>query len=430
MSKRAKWSVFAVILIVVAAVVVTGALKRSKAGVEVRIEPVKRADLVASVTASGQVSPHTKVNVSSDVSGKITKLAVKEGDMVKQGQFLLQIDPSNAEATVKQWEANVAAAKAQQEQAKANLMQAQQAYSRALELQKANKQFVSAESMDQLRTTADVNQALLEAAGHQVDQAIASLDNAKSSLAKTTIYAPMSGRVTRLNVEQGETAIQGTLNKDAATLLTISDMSQLETKVKVDETDVSRIQVGDSAVVQIDAFPDTTFLGRVTEIANSSVSGASTTASASTSDQAVDYEVTIRLLNVPQDTRPDFSATAKVITATRKNVLAIPIIALTVRENQALDNADTAVGLGRPKPKVDVGKKDVEGVFVVGADNKVTFRPVKVGIAGEKDFEVLDGLKEGERIVAGTYQAIRDLKDGMVVRETKVETKKPQEGAK
>lgn len=430
MSKRAKWSVFAVILIVVAAVVVTGALKRSKAGVEVRIEPVKRADLVASVTASGQVSPHTKVNVSSDVSGKITKLSVKEGDIVKQGQFLLQIDPSNAEATVKQWEANVAAAKAQQEQAKANLMQAQQAYSRALELQKANKQFVSAESMDQLRTTADVNQALLEASGHQVDQAIASLDNAKSSLAKTTIYAPMSGRVTRLNVEQGETAIQGTLNKDAATLLTISDMSQLETKVKVDETDVSRIQVGDSAVVQIDAFPDTTFLGRVTEIANSSVSGASTTASTATSDQAVDYEVTIRLLNVPQDTRPDFSATAKVITATRKNVLAIPIIALTVRENQALDNADTAVGLGRPKPKVDVGKKDVEGVFVVGADNKVTFRPVKVGIAGEKDFEVLDGLKPGERIVAGTYQAIRDLKDGMVVRETKVDTKKPQEGTK
>lgn len=427
MKKSTKLIVGGIVVVGLAAIVATAAARKSNAGVEVRIEPVTRANLVASVTASGQVSPHTKVDVSSDVSGKITKLAVKEGDMVTKGQFLLQIDPANAEATVKQWEANAASAKAQNEQAKANLIQAQSAYQRSVELQKANPQFVTAEQLEQLKTAVDVNTALVESARHQVDQALASLDNAKSSLAKTTIYAPMSGRVTRLNVEQGETAIQGTLNKDAATLLTVSDMSELETKVKVDETDVARIAVGDSAVVQIDAFPDTTFVGRVTEIANSSVTGATTTAASS--DQAVDYEVTIRLLNVPKDTRPDFSATAKVITDTRKNVLAIPIIALTVRENQAVQNADTAVGLGRPKPKVEVGKKDVEGVFVVGADNKVTFRPVKVGIAGEKDFEVLDGLKEGERIVAGTYQAIRDLKDGVVVRETKVDTKKPQAGS-
>lgn len=427
MKKSTKLIVGGIVVVGLAAIVATAAARKSNAGVEVRIEPVTRADLVASVTASGQVSPHTKVDVSSDVSGKITKLSVKEGDIVTKGQFLLQIDPANAEATVKQWEANAASAKAQNEQAKANLIQAQSAYQRSMELQKANPQFVTPEQLEQLKTAVDVNTALVESSRHQVDQALASLDNARSSLAKTTIYAPMSGRVTRLNVEQGETAIQGTLNKDAATLLTVSDMSELETKVKVDETDVARIAVGDSAVVQIDAFPDTTFVGRVTEIANSSVTGA--TATTTSSDQAVDYEVTIRLLNVPKDTRPDFSATAKIITDTRKNVLAIPIIALTVRENQSVQNADTAVGLGRPKPKVEVGKKDVEGVFVVGADNKVTFRPVKVGIAGEKDFEVLDGLKEGERIVAGTYQAIRDLKDGVVVRETKVDTKKPQAGS-
>ena len=427
MKKSTKLIVGGIVIVGLAAVVATAAARKSNAGVDVRIEPVTRADLVASVTASGQVSPHTKVDVSSDVSGKITKLSVKEGDMVSKGQFLLQIDPANAEATVKQWEANAASAKAQNEQAKANLIQAKSAYERSMALQKANPQFVTPEQLEQLKTAVDVNTALVESSRHQVDQALASLDNAKSSLAKTTIYAPMSGRVTRLSVEQGETAIQGTLNKDAATLLTVSDMSELETKVKVDETDVARIAVGDSAVVQIDAFPDTTFVGRVTEIANSSVTGA--TATTTSSDQAVDYEVTIRLLNVPKDTRPDFSATAKIITDTRKNVLAIPIIALTVRENQSVQNADTAVGLGRPKPKVEVGKKDVEGVFVVGADNKVTFRPVKVGIAGEKDFEVLDGLKEGERIVAGTYQAIRDLKDGVVVRETKVDTKKPQAGS-
>ncbi|MGA9837387.1 MAG: efflux RND transporter periplasmic adaptor subunit [Gemmatimonadaceae bacterium] len=428
MTKRVKFTIAGIVIVAIAAVVATAAARKSNAAVDVRIEPVSRANLVASVTASGQVSPHTKVDISSDVSGKITKLAVKEGDMVKKGQFLLQIDPAIAEATVKQWEANVASAKAQEEQARANLMQAQSEYARSLDLQKANAKFVTAESLQQLKTAVDVNQALLSSAVHQVAQAQASLENAQSSLDKTTIYSPMAGRVTRLNVEAGETAIQGTLNKDAATLLTVSDMSELETKVDVDETDVAHIAVGDSAVVQIDAFPDTTFLGQVTEIANSSVTGASTTTTSST-DQAVDYQVTIRLLNVPKDTRPDFSATAKIITDTRKNVLAIPIIALTVRENQDVQNADTAVGLGRPKPKVDVGKKDVEGVFVVGPDNKVTFRPVKVGIAGEKDFEVLDGLKEGERIVTGTYQAIRDLKDGMVVRETKVDTKKPQAGS-
>jgi HlyD family secretion protein len=140
----------------------------------------------------------------------------------------------------------------------------------------------------------------------------------------------------------------------------------------------------------------------------------------------VDYEVTIQLVNTPTETRPDFSATAKIVTDTRKNVLSIPIIALTVRENENLTDADTAVGLGKPKPKKEVGKKDVEGVFVVAADNKVTFRPVKVGIAGEKHFEVLSGIKKGDKIVAGTYQAIRELKDGALVKEAKVDPKKPQ----
>src|SRR6185312_12615267 len=269
----------------------------------------------------------------------------------------------------------------------------------------------------QLKTAVDVDAAVVESAKHSVDQAVASYDNAKSSLAKTTIYAPMSGRITRLAVEQGETAVPGTFNKDAATLLTISDMSNLETRVKVDETDVARIKVGDSTQVQIDAFPDTTFLGRVTRISNSSVK--STTAT--TTDQAVEYEVTVQLLNVPPDTRPDFSTTAKIVTDKRTGVLAVPIIALTVRENQTLQQGDTAVGLGKAKPAKDVGKRDVEGVFVVGADNKVTFRPVKVGIAGERDFEILSGLKPGDKIVAGTNQAIRDLKDGTLVREAKVD---------
>jgi HlyD family secretion protein len=424
MSKRVKWSVAGGVLLVIVAIGGLTAAKSSKKAVEVRTELVQGRDLVASVTASGQVRPQTKVDLSADITGKIVKLAVKEGQMVSKGQFLLQIDAQQAEATVQRMEASLASSRAQMAQAEANLLQAQKSYERTAQIKKTNPTLISDEQMEQLRTAVDVNRALYEAARHSVDQSTASLREARSSLDKTTIYAPMAGQVTRLNVENGETAIQGTLNKDAATLLTIADMSVLETKVKVDETDVARIQLGDSAVIQIDAFPDTTFLGRVTKISNSSVKATATTQTSS--DQAVDYEVTIQLLNTPPETRPDFSATAKIITASRKNALSIPIIALTVRENEALATSDTAMGLGKPKPKKEVGKKDVEGVFVVGKDNKVTFRPVRVGIAGEKHFEVLSGVKPGEKIVAGTYQAIRELKDGTVIREAKVDPKKPQ----
>ena len=419
MTKKVKIGIAGGIGLVVVLIGALGAMKRGNKSVEVRIEPVEKRDLIASVTASGQVRPQTKVDIASDVAGKIMRLAVREGQMVRRGDFLVQIDPEQAQAAVSRAEASLAAAQANSAQQRANLIQSERSYERMLNMQKANAQLVSVEQLDQLKTAVDVNKAVVEASGHTVEQARASLRDARTMLAKTTLYAPMSGRVTRLVVEQGETAVPGTFNKESATLLTISDMSVLETKVKVDETDVARISIGDSAVVQIDAFPDTTFVGRVSKISNSSVRGALAQPSA---DQAVDYEVTIQLMNAPAETRPDFSATAKVITDTRKTVLSIPIIALTVRENENITPGDTAVGLGRPKPTVQVGKKDVEGVFVVGADNKVTFRPVKVGIAGEKHFEVMSGLKEGEKIVAGTYQAIRELKDGTLVRATKTDS--------
>lgn len=409
------------------------ASKRGPKAVEVKTEAVQRRDLVASVTASGQVTPNTKVDVAADISGRIVRLAVKEGQMVTQGQFLLQIDPEQYAAAVQRAEAAVSAARAQLAQAQANYIGAQRAYDRMAAIKKQNAQLISESELDNLRTQSDVNRALVESARHGVEQALGSLREARQALSKTTIVAPMSGKVTRLNVEQGETAVPGTFNKDAATLLTISDMSVLETKIKVDETDVARITLGDSAVVQIDAFPDTTFVGKVTKISNSSLK-ASTAQQAA--DQAVDYEVTVQLVNPPQETRPDFSATAKVITASRAKALSVPIIALTVREDEPLAGADSAPTLGGKQPQKQVGKRDVEGVFIVGKDNKVTFRPVKVGIAGEKYFEVTGGLKEGETIVAGTYQAIRDLKEGATIKTAPVKadsakgTKKLASGAK
>jgi HlyD family secretion protein len=416
MSKGMKYGILGVVIAAVAGVLIVAAAKKKNQFTEVRIEAVQKRDLVASVTASGQVSPHTKADLAADITGRVVKLAVKEGDYVKEGDFLLQIDPQQYQAQLAQSEAQVANAKASETQAMANLTQAQANLRRQSEIKKSNPNLVSADQMEQLKTAVDVDAAMVDAARHNTDMAKAGVDNAKVLLDKTTIRAPLSGRITSLIIQNGETAIQGNLNKDAATLMTISDMTVLETKVKVDETDVSRIAVGDSAIIQLDAFPDTTFLGKVVEISNSSVKGTATT----TGDQAIDYQVTIRLLNPPKDTKPDFSATAKIITDTRKQVLSIPIIALTVRENEAVPKTDSAPVPGsKTSNGKTVGKKDVEGVFVVGPDNKVTFKPVKVGIAGEKDFEVLSGLTDGERIVGGTYQAIRDLKDGTVVKDSK-----------
>ncbi|HEY0527318.1 MAG TPA: efflux RND transporter periplasmic adaptor subunit [Gemmatimonadaceae bacterium] len=424
MKKRTKWSVAGALVLAIVIIGVTSAMKGRNKAVEVRVEKVQRRDLVASVTASGQVQPHTKVDVSADISGRIVRLAVKEGQMVTAGQFLLEIDPSQYRAAVERATAAVASARSQSAQAKPSLTQAQRNYDRLMALKKANPTLVSDEQLEQLRTQVEVAQASLEAANHAVDQASASLRDSQSLLSKTTIVAPMSGRITRLSVEQGETAIQGTFNKDAATMLTIADMSVLETKVKVDETDVSRIKIGDSTVIQLDAFPDTTFIGRVSEISNSSVKAGATGGTGGSADQAIDYEVTIQLLNAPPETRPDFSSTAKIITQTRTNALSIPIIALTVREDSV--KPDTVLTLAKKAPTKEVGKRDVEGVFVVGTNNKVSFRPVKVGIAGEKYFEVLSGLKEGEQIVGGTYQAIRELKDGALVRAQKEQPKKPE----
>lgn len=385
--------------------------------VAVRIETVDERDLVASVTASGKIQPNSKADISADISGRITRLAVKEGDSVTMGQFLLEIDPSQYRADVDRASAAVAASRAQVAQANASYRQARANYERVAQLRDRNPALVSEDQIEKLRTEMDVNRSMLEAAEYSVDQAEAGLRNARSAFSKATIVAPMSGKVTRLNIRLGETAIMGTLNRDAATLLTIADMSTLETKVKVDETEISRISIGDSAIIYIDAFRDSTFKGIVTEISNSSINAASLTTGAATG-QAVDYEVTVQLLTVPPNTRPDFTTQARIITARRKQVLSIPIVALTVREHEALPNNDNPMSIGgndTGRPSDD--SRDVEGVFVVNENNVVSFRPVRVGVSGEDYFEVIGGLQRGERIVAGPYQAIRQLSDGMKVKE-------------
>ncbi len=395
-------------VVLIGALIVISASAKRDHGAQVRFENVGRRDLVAAVTASGKVQPKTKVDVSPDITGRITRIVVHEGDLVKKGQFLLQIDPTIYEANLQRAEASLASTQAALVQARASRDQAARALERAKQLKTQNSNLISNEQLEQAQTSFDVAEAVANSSQHQVDQARAGVREARDQLAKTRITAPMDGRITRLAVEEGEMAVPGNFSRDVGLLLTVSDLSVIQTKVNVDETDVVRIHLGDSVEVSIDAFPDTTFVGRVTKIANSALL-TQAIAATGTNDRAVDYEVEITLENPPSDVRPDLSATARIVTDTRKQSLSIPIIALTVREN-------TPVATETRRDTTQVGKKkETEGVFVV-ANGKATFRAVHVGIAGDEYFEVLDGLRENEQIVAGPYQAIRDLKDGTPVR--------------
>ena len=411
MSKRGKVLVGAGVAVVIAGLVVISAGARRDRGAAVRFEKVGHRDLVAAVTASGKIQPKKKVDISADITGRITRIAVREGDLVTKGQFLLQIDPTIYQANLQQAEATLASSQAAAVQAKANRDQAERALKRTKELRDQNPNLISPEQLEQAQTAFEVADANLTAAQHQVDQARAAVQSARDNLRKTTLVAPMSGRVTRLPVEEGEVAVPSTFSKDIGLLMTISDLSVIQAKVKVDETDVVRLRLGDSVEVSIDAFPDTSFVGRVTKVSNSSVRDA--TAATGQNERAVDYDVEVTLDKPPADIRPDLSATARIVTDTRRQVLSIPIIALTVREHKPVSTETRPVDTTAARKK-----KEAEGVFVVDK-GVATFRPVKVGVAGDEYFEVLDGLRQGETIVAGPYQAIRDLKDGARVRPMK-----------
>jgi HlyD family secretion protein len=380
----------------------------------VRLEEASARNLVSTVTASGKIQPMTKVDVSSDITGRIIEIRVREGDVVRKGDLLIRIDPSTFEAAVARAEAGLASARASAVQAEANRAQAERAVARARELRQQNPNLVSDESLEQAETSFRVAEAVALSSERQVDQAQALLQEARDQLAKTVLRAPMNGQVTRLAVEEGEVAVPGTFSRETGLLMTVSDLSIIQVNVQVDETDVVRLHLGDSTEITIDAFPDTTFTGRVTEISQSS----SRVTAATAQDRAVDYDVEITLDNPPPDVRPDLSATAKIVTATRDSALSIPIIALTVREHTPI-SSETA--------PADTSEKETEGVFVVRG-GVAQFQPVKVGIAGEEHFEVLEGLARGDSIVAGPYQAIRDLRDSSRVRPMPGATPTPGRG--
>ncbi|HEU0297917.1 MAG TPA: efflux RND transporter periplasmic adaptor subunit [Longimicrobium sp.] len=413
MSKRKK---LAIVAGVVLGVTVLGALTLGgggEEGVEVTTEGIGRRTLVQVVTASGKIEPKRKVDISADISGRVVQVAVEEGQWVNAGDLLLRIDPTQLAAALRRAQATVQQSQARAAQARAQLTKAQADLRRAEQLMQTNE-LVSAADVENARTQAQVAEQEHQAALFAVSQAQAAVSETRDQLSKTTIAAPMSGRVTRLNIEQGETAVVGTMNNPGSLLLTIADLSVMEAKVEVDETDVPGLTVGDSAAVKVDAFPGQEFPGRVTRIGNSSIQLAG--AGQSGEQQSVDYEVVITLDNPPAELRPDLSATAEIVTETRASALSVPILSLTVRDGEGKkfrveegnDDAPKAV----TAPDED---EEVEGVFVV-REGKAEWVPVRIGIAGDRYFEVVSGLRGGETVVSGSYSAVRELEDGDAVR--------------
>lgn len=431
MKKRTKIGIGVTAVVVIAALSVMTAATRGKDGVSATVQPVARRDLVAVVNASGWIRPHRRVDVQADIMGRIVELNVREGQTVRRGEVLLRIDPTQYEAAVGRARAAVSEFLAREAQTKANLLQAERALERYQKLAEANAQLVSRQQIEDAETQVLVLREQLRAAQFGVAQARSGLEEANDRLSKSVIRSPMDGVITRLNVEEGETAIVGTMNNAGSLLLTVADLGTMEAVVKVDETDLPELHMGDSASLQIDAFPKQVFTGRVTEIGHSAIRSPEQQAQqgAGGQGQAIDYEIVVTLDQPPATLRSDLSVTAEIVTARRQQALSIPIIALTVREQGAtkpLPNEERDAGARAAElMEEDAKGEDQEGVFVV-RDGKAEFVTVVVGIAGKDHFEVLSGLSETDSVVAGPYDVIRTLEPGKAIRPMGGSAPKPE----
>ena len=454
---KTKWKVIlTIVAVVVAGAGVYASTVYSKRGViTVQTGAVVRQDLTSQVTASGEIKPKNYINVGANAIGDITELLVKEGDRVRKGQLLARIENTQPAADVDSQKANLASAEADSAAAEAGLKSAddnistmQSAVTEAqadLERMKqdsdraeqlfneklgAKQDFDSKHAMYEAQKSAVAQaQARLVQARSQREQTAAQLNSSQRHIAvaraslvrsndilhKFDSFAPLDGVVTNLSVRAGESVVPGLQNQAGTNIMTIADMSLITAEVKVDETDIVNVKLGQIAEITIDAIPNKTFSGHVTEIGDTAIlrsTGVAASQSAISSQEAKDFKVVIAMDNPPDEVRPGLSCTAKITTATRKNAITIPIQALTVRQKGDLEPkktgppAKTAVKLDPVAEKAR--KEEVQGVFVV-ANGKATFHKVETGITGSTDIEVLSGLNEGDQIITGTYQVIRTI---------------------
>ena len=457
MKKRTKIGLIVGGVAVLGAVVWVSVKQASKGVTEVQTGKVGRQDLTSLVTASGEVRPKTYSNVLGEGFGKITEIAVKEGDHVKKGDVLLRVENiqpsadvdaqmaalSSSESAVKSADANFRSTQAELIQRKADLERAKFDWDRADSLFKEG--LVPKSEYDARKSAHDSAVAAVDASTARQQQVRAEMDRSRSQLEqtravlmrardvlrKTTYTAPIGGIVTYVPVHVGENVIAGVVNSTAGSyLMTIADMSVVTAEVKVDETDIVNVQAGQESDVTIDAIPGKTFKARVSEVGTQAVlrtSGLATVQTTAGTQEAKDFKVVVTMENPPASLRPGLSATAKIKTAERKNVLAVPLQALAVRTKKDLEEAakaakgekkDDNVTLAASKPSggSDPAKEEIQGLFVV-RDKKAQFVKVETGITGITDIEVTAGeLKEGDEIVTGSYRALRNLKPGATVK--------------
>ena len=431
------------VLLVGAAVAAKAGLRR-KETVEVETQAIVAKDLAAIIQASGKIRPKTMVDVSAAVSGKVLEVAVKEGDRVQKGQLLLRIDPKPFQTQVEQLEASIESARATVDQIQANLKQEKLDRDRLDHLYE--QQLVSLTEAQKARTTVEVEEARVRGGEQELHRLNANLSEARHELSKVDVNSDIDGVVVELNIEAGENAFVGAFNNPATVLLSIADLNVIEAEVEVDETEAVRAQPGQPADIEIDAHPGWLFHGRVSEVGHSPLK-----LQTGGEREGTAFKVKISVLDTIREVRPGLTCSAKIQTTERKGAIAVPIQALTLRKPEGATTAkdgpreetdrphDAAVpddgsipaAIGEsaastgPRKKINE-KGKVEGVFVV-ADGQATFRPVTVGITGEKDFEVLAGLASGDRVVVGPFKALRTLKNGDRVKEATKKEKKPGE---
>ncbi|MCL4820154.1 MAG: efflux RND transporter periplasmic adaptor subunit [Vicinamibacteria bacterium] len=397
---------------VIAVVVLAGvggmmARNRGPQPTEVQLAKVGREDLQAKVSANGRVQAQKKVDISATIAGQVVALAVEEGDRVRKGQFLLQIDPVSSRANARSNELGRAALSRELESARA------QAELAAADLERARSNhaagIIPAADLERAGTAAATARASVQALERRVEQAGASLESAQDLVAKTTVRSPMDGIVTARRVEEGEVAVIGIQNSPGTVLLQISDMSVVETELEVDETSIPAVKVGQDARVRIDAYPNRTFEGVVTEVGSSPIQRST---GAATQNEAIKFLVKVQIQNPPEGIKPGLSVQADVLTGFRADALTVPIQALVLRDEES-----------KPGEKRTGPRRELEGVYVV-EDGKVAFREIQTGLLGEMSLEVTGGLKGGESIVTGPFRALRTLNPGDTVVEEK--PKEPQ----
>ena len=461
---RKKVIIGIIVVIVLGAAAGANIYFRREQGPAVTAEQIRARDLEAVVSASGKVQPKRQVNISANQMGRVTRLAVEEGQRVKAGQFLLDIDPRQLEGQLQRGQASVAAAEsglaqaqvgvtaaeANLEQAKASLQLSQQNLKRQQVLWKDG--LTTRESLERAQNEVEVREAdvkarhqdvrarqqEIETREQQIKQEQASLSTTRYNLTQIIIESPMDGIVTRRNIEEGETAVVGTMNNAGSQLLTIADMSVLEAEVEVDETDIPFVALGQEAKITVDAVENRTFKGRVTEIGNSPIQA---NAQQGGQRQATTFKVVITLDEEVPNVRPGFTCTAEITTAKKQNVTSVPIQALTVREllfdpqrkivredtTDRRRNRSESTTAASNEPPPGHTREETEGVFLL-RDNKAVFNPVKIGIAGEQYFEVVEGLKPGDQVITGPFASVRELADGQEVRRQE-DSRRSRQGA-